>query len=66
MIGLLINLLIVALILGVAWWILTLIPLPPPFDLIVKVVFVLIALIVLIDLLVGLGGMTWRPVWRGY
>lgn len=65
MIGLLINLLIVALILGVAWWILSLIPLPPPFGMVVQVVFVIICLIVVISLLASLGGVGWQPLWRG-
>jgi hypothetical protein len=56
MIGLLINLIIPVLVLGVAWWIITLLPLPAPFPLIVRVVFVLIALIVVIDVLLGLSG----------
>lgn len=56
MISLLISLLIIFLILGVAWWIINLLPLPAPFGLIVQVVFVVIALIVVVDLLLGISG----------
>jgi hypothetical protein len=65
MLSLLINLLIIFLILGVCWWVLTLIPLPPPFHLILQVVFVIIALIVVIDLLLGISGGGPRVLWRG-
>jgi hypothetical protein len=64
MIGLLIWLLIVFVVLGVAWWVITLLPLPAPFPTIIQVVFVLIALIVVIDLLLHLGGMAAWPVLR--
>lgn len=53
-IDLLINLLIIFLILGVIWWGLRLIPLPPPFPIIIQVVLVVIALIVVIDLLLSI------------
>lgn len=58
MIVLLINLLIILLVLGVAWWIVSLfLPrLPEPLPLIIQVVFVLIVLIVVIDLLLGISG----------
>ena len=62
MVGLLIHILILALILGVVWWVITLIPLPPPFPLIARVVFALIALIIVIDLLLSIGGTGWRPI----
>ena len=64
MIGLLINLLILLLIFGVAWWILTLIPLPPPFAMIVRVVFALILLLVLIEWLLPLGAGWHGPLLR--
>lgn len=63
MLGLLINLIITFLVLGVAWWVITLLP---PFGLVIQVVFVLIALILVIDLLLGLAGGAHRPLlWRG-
>lgn len=63
MLTLLIHMLIILLILGVAWWVISLIPLPPPFHMILQVVFVLIALIVVIDLLLGISG-SGRLLWR--
>jgi hypothetical protein len=66
MVGLLINLVILVLILGVVWWIITLFPLPEPFPLIIRVVFVLILVLILIDVLTGFAGVGWRPWWRGY
>lgn len=62
LISLLINLIIIMLVLGVAWWIISIIPLPPPFAMIAQVILVLIALILLIDLLLGVGG--WHLLWR--
>jgi hypothetical protein len=60
MIGLLINLLIILLILGVAWWVFTIIAgalgLPPIIVTVAQVVLVVICLILLINLLLGLGG----------
>lgn len=65
MIPLLINLIIILLVLGVLYWICTLLPLPAPFPLILQVVFVLIALIVVVDLLLGIsGGSSGRLLWR--
>lgn len=60
MIGLLVNLLILVLIFGVAYWIITLIPLPPPFALVAQVVLALILLIVLVEFLLGGAGLEWR------
>lgn len=56
MIGLLINLLILCLILGLVWWVIGLIPLPDPFSLIARVVFAVICVIILIDMLLSLSG----------
>lgn len=64
MIGLLINLLILVLVFGVAWWIITLIPLPPPFGLVAQVVLALILLIILIDFLLGGSELGWRAPLR--
>ena len=47
------------LVFGVVYWIITLIPLPPPFKLVAQVVLALILLIVLIDFLLG-GSLGWR------
>ena len=60
---LLISLLIGCLILGVVWWIISLIPLPPPFGQVVQVVVVVIALLWLILLLTGLPGLGFHHRW---
>jgi hypothetical protein len=48
MIELLLTLIVLLLIFGVAWWVLTLIPLPQPLALVIQVVLGLILLVVLI------------------
>ena len=63
-IGLLINLLILVLVFGVAWWIVTLLPLPPPFGLVAQVVLALILLIILINFLLGGSELGWRAPLR--
>lgn len=55
MIEVLITLLILCLILGLAVWIVSILPLPHPFGLIAQVVIGVIGLIVLIELLLGGG-----------
>ena len=52
--GILISLLIWLLILGLIYWIITLIPLPPPFRT-VALVFAVICIIALIELFGGVG-----------
>jgi len=64
MIGLLVNLLILVLILGVVWWVISLFPLPEPFPRVVQVIFVVIVLLILIDFLTGVAGVGWQPLWR--
>jgi hypothetical protein len=54
MLSLLINLLIIVIVLGLAWWVINMIPLPPPIKQIATVIFVVIACIALIYLLLGL------------
>jgi len=53
MIGLLISLLILLVIFAVIWWIISQIPVPPPFVWIVRVIFAIIFLIALVGLLTG-------------
>lgn len=62
MLDILITLLIYCAILGVVWWIISVIPFPPPFQIIVKVVFGLTALFMLLSLVGVLPGM--RHHWR--
>lgn len=53
MLSVLVSLLILLVIFAVIWWILSLIPIPPQFAWIVRVVFAIIFLIALIELLTG-------------
>lgn len=53
MISLPISLLILVLVLAIIWWILTMIPVPPPLVWIVRVIFAIIALICVLSLLFG-------------
>jgi hypothetical protein len=57
MISLLVWLLILALVLGVVWWVITLLPLPPPVVRIAQVIIAVIFVIVLIDLVLGIPGL---------
>lgn len=50
MLTLLVNLLILCLVIGIVWWISTLIPMPPPIRVVANVVIALIALILLLGL----------------
>lgn len=52
-IGLLVTILILALICGLIWYVIGLIPLPQPFANIVKAVFAVIVLLILIGVLLG-------------
>lgn len=53
MISILISLLVLVLILAIVWYILTLIPVPPPMVWIVRVIFAIIALLCVLSLLFG-------------
>lgn len=53
--GILINLLIFVVILGLVYWVISIVPLPPPFRLVVQVIFAIIAIIML------LGFVGWVP-----
>ena len=56
MIGILISLLVLVLVFGIAWWIITLLPLPAPFGQIAQVLLLLILLLVLVAWLLPLAG----------
>ena len=56
MISVLVTILVMCLIFGVVWWIITLIPLPAPFGRVAQVVIAVIFLIMLIYLLLPLAG----------
>jgi hypothetical protein len=57
MIELLITVLIGLLIIGLLWWVVTMLPLPQPFAQIAQVVIVVLAVIWLIYVLMGVAGM---------
>ncbi|CAJ2878065.1 Uncharacterised protein [Burkholderia pseudomallei] len=54
MIGVLIQILIAIIVLGLLYYLVTLIPLPPPAALIARIVFILICILVLV-------GLFWYP-----
>ena len=56
MISLLVTILVMCIIFGLIWWIITIIPLPPPFAQVARVVCVVIFCIWLIYLLLPLAG----------
>jgi|GEM_PF-1675443 len=56
MLELLFTILIIALIFGLVYWALGLLPIPPPFKNIIIVVMVLIVVIYLIGILAGVSG----------
>ncbi len=56
MITLLVNLLVLVLVIGLIWWLLTQLPLPEPFGQAARIIFAVIAVIMVIYLLVGLPG----------
>ena len=58
MIMLLFHVIIVLIVLGLLYWLATLIPLPVPFPRIIQVVFVIIAALYLISVLLPLSGMS--------
>lgn len=58
MIALLLNLLVLILVLGIIYWVTTIVPLPPPFRIVVNVIMAIIAIVVL------LGFVGWVPGWH--
>jgi len=56
MITFLITFLIVIIILGLIWWVTTVLPLPEPFPRIVQVVVVVVGALIIIYMLLGLIG----------
>ena len=60
MISLLIYLLVVCLVIGLVWWAINQIPLPPPVRIVVIVVLVIIMILVLLSVLPGIStGARW-------
>lgn len=48
MLDVLINLLIICAILGIAWWAISQLPLPAPFGVVMRIIFALVAIILLL------------------
>ena len=57
MISVLVTILVLCLIAGLIWWILTLIPLPPPFAQVARMIVAVIFLIIVIYELLPLAGL---------
>lgn len=51
MIPALIHILIIVIILGLVWWLLAYLPLPEPFNQIIRIVLIIIAVVVIVSLL---------------
>jgi hypothetical protein len=64
MLSILISILVMCLIFGLIWWIISLIPLPPPFSRVAQVVIAVIFCIWLIYLLVPYAGWSGHPLLR--
>jgi hypothetical protein len=63
MASLLITLVVWCLILAIAWWVVSKLPIPEPFNWVVIVIFGLVAILMLLSLL-PIGGGLRLPVWR--
>ena len=50
---LLLNLILFLFILGVLWWLVTLVPIPYPFPVIIQVLFVILAVLSILQVLFG-------------
>ena len=59
MIIILLHVVIVLIVLGLLYWLATLLPLPAPFPRIIQVVFVIIAVLYMLSVLLPLAGMGW-------
>lgn len=58
LIGLLIELVIIGLVFYLIWWFVGYVGVPEPFNKVIRVIIGLIALIVLLNLILGLGGVS--------
>ena len=50
----LLNLILFLVILGVLWWVVSLLPIPAPFPTIIQVLFIILAVLALLNVLFGL------------
>lgn len=65
MISLLITLLVILLVFGVFWYIISLLPLPPPFAMIGQIVLAVLLLLVLLNFLLPVAGLGWGGGYHG-
>lgn len=47
------NLILFLIALGIVWWLITLIPLPHPFPIIIQVLFIILAVLAVLNILFG-------------
>lgn len=59
---LIINLVVYGLILAIVWWAVSQIPVPEPFQWVIKAVFALIVVVVLLSLIGAIGGLSVPPI----
>lgn len=64
MISVLVTLLIVAVVVGLIWWVCDYLPVPPPMNKLVKVISMIIGVIIIIWALLGVGGVVVGPPLR--
>lgn len=63
MLNLLVTLVIYGLVLAIIWWAISQVPVPEPFNWVIRVVFALVVVVVLLGLLgVGGEGLAIRPI----
>ena len=55
--GILLTLLVYVAILAIIYWLMASLSLPPPFDIVIKVVFAIVAIVMLLSLVGGFGGL---------
>lgn len=53
--SILITVLIYLAVLAVIWWVVSTLPLPPPFDIVARVIFAILAIVMLLSLVGGVG-----------
>ncbi len=63
--GILITLIIVLAVIGIAWWAITQLPLPPPIRIVAVVIIAIVAIFLLLSLAPGLGGVGGFHLGRG-
>lgn len=62
LVSLLITLLILVAIMGIIWYVIGMIPLPEPMRIVVIILFAVIAIVILLSLIPGVGGIVHIPM----